>query len=209
MLIGMDHRRIADLLEPYLGEESLTEQQIERISTYIDLLLKWNARMNLTAVRNPEQIVQRHFGESLFAARLLLRQSRPTSVCDVGSGAGFPGLPLKLYAPELQVTLIEAHGKKATFLREVIRIITLTDINVFNGRAESWGQQAELVTLRAVEKFESVLPVAAGLVAPGGRLALLIGSDQIPLAHALVKGNWEEEVAIPGSNRRAVAALRV
>ncbi len=209
MLIGMDHRRIADLLEPYLGEESLTEQQIERISTYIDLLLKWNARMNLTAVRNPEQIVQRHFGESLFAARLLLRQSRPTSVCDVGSGAGFPGLPLKLYAPELQVTLIEAHGKKATFLREVIRIITLTDINVFNGRAESWGQQAELVTLRAVEKFESVLPVAAGLVAPGGRLALLIGRDQIPLAHALVKGSWEEAVPIPGSNRRAVAVLRV
>lgn len=153
----------------------------EQLAAYLDLLLRWNAKTNLTAIRDPEQIVTRHFGESLFAAGVLFGQAKPqpgTMLADLGSGAGFPGLPIKLAFPALQVTLIESQNKKATFLKEVIRALKLDGIAVYSGRAEQWGKHADVVTLRAVERFESTLPIAAGLVAPGGRLCLLIGAGQ-------------------------------
>ena len=178
------------------------------ISVYIDVLLKWNARMNLTAVRGPEQIVERHFGEALFATRNLLTPTSSMTVADVGSGAGFPGIPMKIYAPQIRLTLIEAHGKKATFLREVGRAISLTNIDVFSGRAEDWGKTADLVTLRAVEKFEAVLPVAGRLASSGGRLGLLIGSKQAAQAEELVSGQWMPDVPIPGSRERVLKVLR-
>lgn len=200
----MDLAKIQELLRPYLEEEKLSEEQTERVSIYLDLLLKWNARVNLTAIRDPEQMVERHFGESLFAARQLVQHDTNFTVADVGSGAGFPGIPLKIYAPELQLTLIEAHGKKATFLREVVRAIGLTDVDVFAGRAEQWERTADLVTLRAVERFEVVLPLATGLVAPGGRLAILVGASQGAKAEELAPGGWGVPVGIPGSRERVV-----
>lgn len=204
----MESGRIAELLGPYLGEVHLSEVQLSYISIYIDLLLKWNARMNLTAVRDPEQIVVRHFGESLFAARYLVSHDSQITYADVGSGAGFPGIPMQIFAPCLQTTLIEAHGKKATFLREVIRSLRLTNINVEICRAELVEQRADLVTLRAVEKFSSVLPVAAGLVAAGGRLALLIGADQGRVAEKAIPGNWRLTIDIPGSRERVLKVLQ-
>ena len=204
----MDTSHIARLLEPYLGEGTLSDYQLSQISAYVDVLLKWNARMNLTAVRDPEQIVQRHFGESFFAARHLLQTDSVVSLADVGSGAGFPGIPMKLYAPGAQVTLIEAHGKKATFLREVIRALALTNIDVFGGRAEQWQHQADLVMLRAVEKFEEVLPVATGLVRTGGRLAVLIGENQVGKAASLLPGAWDNSLPIPESRERVLKVWR-
>lgn len=200
----MERERIEQLLHPYLGAELLLPEQLEHISTYIDLIVKWNARVNLTAVRDPEEMVRRHFGESLFAARNLVSADDAMSAADVGSGAGFPGIPLKIYAPQLRMTLIESHGKKATFLREVIRELKLTNINVFQDRAENCGKTADLVTLRAVEKFKTVLPVAASLVAPGGRLGLLIGEDQGKIAEKLVPGSWSECLRIPESGKRVL-----
>ena len=204
MLLAMDGLRISELLAPFLGEEKLAENQLHDISLYIDLLLKWNARMNLTAVRDPEQIVERHFGESLFAARNLVAKDSTISVADVGSGAGFPGIPMKIYAPGLRSTLIESQGKKATFLREVCRALGFTNIDVFPGRAENWGQRADLVTLRAVEKFERVLPLAAALVVPQGRLALLIGVGQAGEAEKALGGYWSDALAIPQSRERVL-----
>ena len=200
----MDARRILELLTEFLGEEKLSEDQLNNISTYIDMLLKWNARTNLTAVRDPEQIVQRHFGESLFAARNLVAKESTITAADVGSGAGFPGIPMKIYAPGLRSTFIESHGKKATFLREVCRGLKFTNINVFSGRAEDWQQTSEVVTLRAVEKFGEVLPVAASLVAPQGRLALLIGASQAGEAEKVLEGSWSDSMAIPKSRERVL-----
>ena len=210
----------------------LTPAQIQSISTYIDILRRWNARINLTAVRTEEEIVTRHFGESLFAAHHLFPRTpsvsssvppassvvkdfdvpndqRPTTnkrltVADIGSGAGFPGIPIKLWAPEITLTLIESNHKKATFLREVIRALTLTDINVFSGRAEQLAATTpaafDLVILRAVERFANIIPVAATLVAPGGRLALLIGSSQQHQAQSILTGmEWQSPLPIPGS----------
>ena len=250
----MDSARIVELLEPYLGpasDQPLTTSDIRHISTYIDILQRWNSRINLTAIRNQEEIVARHFGESLFAARSLFpvrssmsaapgranaacdrreaasserdreraalegprsgaAMSGPFSpaVADIGSGAGFPGIPLKLWAPFIHLTLIESNYKKSTFLREVARALTLTDINIQTARAEALKEKKEkfdVATLRAVERFESILPTAAGLVAPAGRLALLIGAAQILEARsALPTMAWSDPTPIPQSQSRVL-----
>ncbi|HXE92067.1 MAG TPA: 16S rRNA (guanine(527)-N(7))-methyltransferase RsmG [Terriglobales bacterium] len=194
---------ISALLSPFI--QALAPAQLQGISTYIDVLLRWNQRVNLTAVRDPEQIVTRHFGESLFAARHLLTPADTSTAIDVGSGAGFPGLPLKIYAPALRLTLIESHARKSAFLREVIRALGLVDATVFHGRAQDFPARADLVTLRAVEKFERILPVAARLVSPGGRLALLIGAGQFPRAARLLPAlPWSPPIALPQSASRVL-----
>ncbi len=212
----MESTRIAELLRPFLGEGELSASLLEQLRLYLDLLLRWNARTNLTAVRDPEQIVTRHFGESLFTARFILGEQRGSSgtpaasLADVGSGAGFPGIPVKLWAPHVHLTLIESQNRKATFLREAIRALKLDEAQVFGGRAEQWDRTAQSVTLRAVEKFERVLPVAASLVSPGGTLFLLIGSSQVETARTLLgpQWSWASPVAIPRSGGRVVSSAR-
>jgi 16S rRNA (guanine527-N7)-methyltransferase len=213
----METSRIAELLQPFLltpagASPALSPAQLSTISTYIDLLLHWNARINLTSIRHPEAIVTRHFGESLFAARHLFPEpGPPASLIDVGSGAGFPGVPIKLWEPQLHLTLIESSHKKVAFLRQLTRTLTLTDINVVSGRAEAFASPpANVVTLRAVERFSSALPTAASLVAPGGRLALLIGKAQIAQAADLVPSvSWGAPVPLPLSSARVLVIGRV
>jgi 16S rRNA (guanine527-N7)-methyltransferase len=225
----MQPHRITELLRPFLSAP-LGAHELESISTYIDILLRWNARVNLTAIRHPEQIVTRHFGESLFAAERLfsppaardasagkqpagkpsaaLERSGaafPTRLIDFGSGAGFPGIPIKIHLPHTHVTLIESNQKKATFLREVIRALTLTDVNVFADRAENFQDVGDIVTLRAVERFQNALPMAARLVAPAGRLALLIGRSQINSVRDLAPPfSWLEPILVPASANRVL-----
>ena len=206
----METAHIAELLAPFTTPADLSPGILAQLQSYLDLLLRWNARMNLTAVRDPEQIVTRHFGESLFAARVLLGESAGSAerrtLVDIGSGAGFPGIPMKLFAPEIELTLIESQSKKATFLREVIRTLGLKGVSVFCGRAEQWGKTADLVTLRAVEQFDRALPVAAKLVAGQGRLCLLIGAGQVPSARQILGATWEWQAleTVPRTNGRLV-----
>jgi 16S rRNA (guanine527-N7)-methyltransferase len=231
----MELERIAELLQPFLSaapfsdqssgvglratKSALNERQLRQISTYLDLLLRWNSRINLTAVREPQAIVTRHFGESLFLACRLFPPSTPREegtrsahprVLDFGSGAGFPGLPVKIWSPDIELILIESNHKKATFLREVIRALALGDAEAFSGRAEDFRGEdfrghADVVTLRAVERFESSLPVAAGLVAPNGRLALLIGESQVDRARAIEPTlRWKDPLPIPLSANRVL-----
>jgi len=132
---------------------------------------------------------------------------RPTAndrVADLGSGAGFPGLPIKLWAPNIALTLIESNHKKATFLRELTRALTLTDINIQNARAETLPQATfDVVTLRAVERFSNILPTAAALLAPSGRLALLIASSQLTQAQSILPNLvWQSPISIPESRSR-------
>jgi len=135
------------------------------------------------------------------------RTDDAVGVADIGSGAGFPGIPIKLWAPEIALTLIESNYKKAAFLKEVTRSLTLTNINIQNNRAESLPEASfDVVTLRAVERFESILPVAARLVAPKGRLALLIGQAQFPPAQsALAALDWSDPIPVPASQSRVLA----
>jgi 16S rRNA (guanine527-N7)-methyltransferase len=194
---------IAELLRPYAA---ISAAQIDQVSVYLGLLLKWNARINLTAVRDPREMVTRHFGESFFAAAQLLAPDATISVIDLGSGAGFPGLPLSIYAPGVRMTLIESHGKKAAFLNEVISALKLANARVFAQRAESFGDSADLVTMRAVEKFENTLPLALSLVRPGGSVGLMIGVAQMERAQALGAGvTWQKPFAVPGGHSRVLA----
>jgi 16S rRNA (guanine527-N7)-methyltransferase len=191
---------IAHLLEPFI---ELDETRLGVISIYINLLLKWNARINLTAIREPSEIVQRHFGESLFVAKYLLDQQLPQTAIDLGSGAGFPGVPFAMLAPEVQVTLIESQQKKATFLKELVHALGLKNVQVFSDRAENYPNTADLVMLRAVEKFEQALPMAVRLTKAGGRVALMIGSGQVESAKRLVAElSWDNRVEVPCSLSR-------
>jgi 16S rRNA (guanine527-N7)-methyltransferase len=198
--------RIADLLGPFIEPVSFSDSQLEAIQAYLDTLLRWNAKLNLTAIRDPEEIIPRHFGESLFAARQLFpnADSHETAI-DVGSGAGFPGLPLKLWSSSLDLTLIESNQRKATFLREVIRTLNLNSVSVLAERAEGVSLSADLVTFRAVERFERILPIAFRLVKPQGRLAILIGSEQVGLAQStLTTIDWKAPIPIPLSKSRTL-----
>jgi len=220
----VDPSRIAALLAPFLGDATLGEAQLAGLRQYLELLLRWNARMNLTAVRQPEQIVTRHFGESLFAARHLYppRSLEPDAsrLIDIGSGAGFPGLPIAIWAPAVQVTLVESQHRKATFLREVIRGLQLPNAEVLAERAEDFGRQITnyqspitnvTVTLRAVERFEQILPTAVSVLenfsGAGRRLALLIGSAQVRRAHELAPAiTWSDPLPVPQSSHRVLLA---
>ena len=160
--------RIAELIAPFYADAAQT--LLAQLRIYLDLLLRWNARTNLTAIRDPEQIVVRHFGESLFVAHHLAAGAG--TLLDYGSGAGFPGLPVQLARPELAVTLAESQVKKASFLREVVRTLGL-QTEVWAGRAETLDRTFDVVALRAVDNPTAALRQAAGLVIPGGMLAHL------------------------------------
>ena len=224
-MFSMNTARIATLLEPFL-EQPLPPSQLDQISIYIDLLQRWNARINLTAIRREEEIVTRHFGESLFMARHLFPTSvtrtpakavraqtppvNPPRVLDIGSGAGFPAVPLKLWAPHIHLTLIESNHKKAAFLREVARALTLTNINVIADRVETLAARpgfprSQVVTLRAVERFDAILHQAVDLLAPNATMALLIGVAQIPHLAALTTMNWRPPILVPQSYTRVLS----
>ena len=196
-------RSLQELLSPFVSQP-LAQDKLAQLQLYLHLLLKWNSKISLTAIRDPEQIVQRHFGESLFVAKHLHLDTASTLI-DFGSGAGFPGLPINFAAPHLEVTLIESQQKKVAFLREVIRTLKLQNICVYAGRAEESELKSQIVTMRAVEKFEAALPIAASLLEPGGRLALLIGANQTQLAsRALPAFEWHLPIPIPESRERVL-----
>ena len=202
----MNLDEIADLLQPFLDSDSVSAEQLAQIAAYLELLLKWNAKINLTAIRSPEEIVTRHFGESFFAARHLLSSEAPAaSAIDIGSGAGFPGLPMKIWSPSLGLTLIESNGRKVTFLREVCRALGLSGIEVVSKRAQDVEARADLVTLRAVERFESILPTTERLMNSKGTLALLIGEGQAETAKRLLPSlKWQDPLPIPLSQSRVL-----
>jgi 16S rRNA (guanine527-N7)-methyltransferase len=151
---------IVSLLTPYLTPPS---EILPKLSLYLDLLLKWNARTNLTAIRDPEEIVRRHFGESLFAAQHVGPPERlPDTLLDLGSGAGFPGLPIALLHPKIRVTLAESQNKKSTFLREAVRTLSLQNVEIWPARAESMppSRQFHTVTMRAVDNMAAAIAAA-------------------------------------------------
>jgi 16S rRNA (guanine527-N7)-methyltransferase len=221
----MDPTRIRELLAPFLKTE-LSSPQIESISIFIEILLRWNQRINLTSIREPEEIVTRHFGESLFLAqhlfpspergdenrkrsdlpgKLITSSPGPLRLTDVGSGAGFPGLPIKIWAPDVRLTLIEANHKKATFLRETVRALKLTDVEVFAGRAEDFAVQTDVVCMRAVERSSEILPTVANLVVPRGQLALAVGESQVSSVRAILSQfTWLPTIPLPLSKARVL-----
>jgi 16S rRNA (guanine527-N7)-methyltransferase len=174
-----------------------------RFEDYLSLLLRWNARVNLTAIRDEEGILRRHFVESIACARLL--PAGIATLLDFGSGAGFPGIPIALCRPEIAVTLAESQGKKAAFLREAVRVLGVA-ATVHSGRADVLRKVFDCITLRAVDKMGIAVQSAARLLRPGGWLALMTTSKELEVLKAAgAEFAWRPLVLLRGGEERLLA----
>ena len=185
----------------------LSERQVEQLAMHFSLLVHWNRKINLTSLRRPEEIAVRHFEESLFLTKVVTVESG--LLIDVGSGAGFPGLPLKIACPAMTAVLLEPSTKKTAFLKEVIRHCGLEGIEVRSERLEEAAQgelagRASLVTLRAVALTADLLADLKNLLAPDGRLALFLGEKDALALAASQEFQWEPPAPIPHSERRVI-----
>ncbi len=148
----------------------LSERQVEQFATYFDLLAEWNQKINLTAIDDLMGVQTKHFLDSLVGLSLIREELKNSALplarlraIDVGSGAGFPGLPLKIVWPELRLVLLDGTGKKVRFLEEVVSALKLTGVDVVQGRAEELGQselyrdQFDLVVARAVARLDTLV----------------------------------------------------
>jgi 16S rRNA (guanine527-N7)-methyltransferase len=170
---------------------ALTAEQCAALEAHLELLLRWNRTMNLTAIRDREEAIERHYCESLFlGARLPAGQ---LSIADVGSGAGFPGFPVAVLRPDCTVTLIESHQRKAVFLREAAR--KQPNVRVLAQRAEEVKEGFDRVISRAVSYGD----LAAVLKDLAPSADLLTGVEAPPEGLGFV---WEEAVALPWGNHR-------
>jgi 16S rRNA (guanine527-N7)-methyltransferase len=195
--------RLNDLLAA-VGLAPLDSETAVRFAEYSSLLLRWNTRVNLTAIRDEEGILSRHFVESIACARAL--PNGIATLLDFGSGAGFPGIPIALCRPEIAVTLAESQGKKAAFLQEAVRVVGVP-ATVQSGRAQTLSARFDCVTLRAVDRMEEAVRAAAQLVSPTGWLALMTtDADLESLKAAAGPGfSWRSMIAPPGGDQRLLA----
>ncbi len=157
---------------------SLQEKQITQLEQYAILLAQWNEKMNLTAITEHNEVVEKHFYDSILP---LAKTSIAGKVADVGTGAGFPGVVWKIVKPELEVSLIEPTGKRCTFLNEVIQQLGLENIHVYNTRAEEQvkleRQQYDVVTARAVANLRVLAELCIPLVKVNGLFLAMKGSN--------------------------------
>ena len=179
------------------------EQQVLKIQQYMGLLLKWNDAVSLTAIRDPLEMLYRHFCESMFATSVVCLDNG--RLADVGSGGGFPGLPLKIVRPELDLFLVESNVKKATFLAEVVRDLELTGARVIVSRYEDLGEELaplDFVCSRAVGEFPTFLKWAASPQVDAKQVLLWIGGRDLDEVKGLPAWEWREPIQIPQSLRR-------
>jgi 16S rRNA (guanine527-N7)-methyltransferase len=181
----------------------LTPAAVARFEAYLALLVKWNSRINLTAIREPEQIVRRHFAESIFAAEQLPADLH--TLLDFGSGAGLPGIPIAICRPQLAITLAESQSKKAAFLREAVRTLELKT-EVWDRRVEDLppARVFDCVTLRAVDHMAEACATAVPRLAPGGRLLAFTTHQAEPVLDRIPGLHWEPAIPIPGSRQEVL-----
>jgi 16S rRNA (guanine527-N7)-methyltransferase len=194
-------------LNQFLQEAQSSGVDVEQtalFAAYLELLVRWNTRINLTAVRDEEGIVKRHFVESILCARALPQGI--TTLLDFGSGAGFPGLPIALCRPEISVTLAESQHKKVAFLREAIRILGIA-VEVYSSRAELIRSVFDCVVLRAVDRMEQAVPRAASLLRVNGWLGVMTTTELTEAIQHTASAtwgifDWHPSIPLPpGANR--------
>ncbi|GCE28472.1 ribosomal RNA small subunit methyltransferase G [Dictyobacter alpinus] len=168
---------VSPVFQAGLAQLGLSPQVGEAFVRYRQELLEWNARFNLTAIKDPEEVMLKHFLDSL---SLLQVYARPQNVrlLDIGTGPGFPGLPLKIARPDWHVTLIEATGKKTLFLQHMVDVLQLKNVEIIHGRAEEIAHKSayrgayDLVTARAVTALAGLLECSAPFCKVGGTILL-------------------------------------
>ncbi len=186
------------------SQPALSEATARKFAGYFSLYQRWNARLNLSAVRNEIDVLSIHLFESIIVSRYIPMNVH--SLLDFGSGAGLPGIPIALCRPEIAVTMAESQGKKAAFLQEAVRESKI-EAQVYGGRAETLEKRFDCVTLRAVDRMQRAVAAAAQLVAPSGWLAPLTTRKELPqiVAAAGRDFSFGEPIALPGSMQRVLA----
>lgn len=199
-----------DKFPAMLAEAGIAVEQrgLAAMRVHFDLLLQWNRKVNLTAVREPEEILRRHFLESLLLTKAV--KLGAGVMYDIGTGAGFPGLPVKAVHPEVEIYLVEVTQKKAAFLKEVVRKAGLNDAFVEVVRVERLVERSEIeladwVAMRAVGAVDELLPILRRLLVPHGQVVLFLGERDADGARNNVGGfTWKEPLRIPHSERRVI-----
>jgi len=195
----------AAVIQRALGEFKIPafDDQVLQIQQYIRILLTWNEKVNLTAIRDPLEILYRHFCESMYAAEAIPLQNG--RLADVGSGGGFPGLPLKIMRPDLQVFLVESNIKKVTFLAEVIRELGLKGAQVLARRYEELGEEVaplDYVCSRALGEYPVFLDWARSQQIAAKQVILWIGGRDLEEIQKIRIWDWSEPIEVPHSLRR-------
>jgi 16S rRNA (guanine527-N7)-methyltransferase len=183
-----------DWFSQLLVDHELSQSQIAQLYAHYELLLRWNQRMNLTTVKPGPEMVIRHYCESLFFAAHL--PDYKISVLDVGSGAGFPGIPMAILKPAWRVTLVESAQRKAVFLRESTR--GLANVSVLGQRIEDVALKTDWLVARAVDPVEVLLNIPR--LAP--RVGLMVGEDDFSSIQANKRIAWSEPVRLPWGDRK-------
>ncbi|MGH9533241.1 MAG: 16S rRNA (guanine(527)-N(7))-methyltransferase RsmG [Terriglobales bacterium] len=178
-----------------------TPERLERLSSYLAQLARWNERVRLVGEADPDTLARRHVGESLYLAQLLPLSHQ--TLLDLGSGGGFPGLALQLAFPALKTTLVESKAKKAAFLAEVCRQQALG--RVVNQRLEDLSEAAEIVTVRALENLAAGPERFAHLLISGGKLAAWVTEGLArDWQQRLPRWRWQSPRLLPGSRERTI-----
>jgi len=194
---------IARILNPY--RVTLDDAMLAQVQAYVGLLIAWNKRISLTTVIDPHEVMKFHFGESLFAASVIPIQVG--RLADVGAGAGFPGIPLKILNPCIDLKLIESNAKKCAFLSEAVRKLGLSDVEVVHSRMESVPSDLgpfDFVAARAVGNHAGILSWAKQRLSPLGKVVLWIGGEDANKLSSERGWNWHSPVMIPGSRQRYI-----
>jgi 16S rRNA (guanine527-N7)-methyltransferase len=201
--------QIALALSPFTAGLHISSGEMAKIREYVEVLTHWNQVVSLTAVSDKAEIVARHFGESIFAASAVPIHSG--RLADVGSGAGFPGLPLKIVSDGLGVVLLEPSLKKCAFLNEVSRKLELNDVEVGRSRYEDYhpgGAPFDFVCSRALGGYRGLLRWARSMLAPDGRVVLWLGEEDSILVGRTPGWSWDLPIRIPESRRRVIQVAR-
>jgi len=200
-LLPLSEQTIRNALKEF--DLEVSDVQVSQIQQYMKVLLAWNEKLNLTAIRDPLDILYRHFCESMFAGMTVpIEEGR---LADVGSGAGFPGLPLRILRPNLHVFLIESNVKKATFLAEVIRELGLADSRVLVSRYEELGEEVaplDFVCSRAVGDFRALLEWAGSKEVAARQVVLWIGARDLEKIRMTKSWDWQDPIPVPHSMQR-------
>lgn len=194
---------IAESLEPY--GVHLSDLQVTQVQNYLGILVFWNHKFNLTSIEDPQEIVCRHFGESFFCAKFM--PAEKSRLADVGSGAGFPGLALKIVRPDTEVFLIEQDTRKAAFLNEVARTLHLKSVKALRTHYETLDPdfgEFDIVIARAIGNHKTLLKWASPRISPSGRVILLLGLEDATKLMHLKDWDWSPPQPMPQSTKRVV-----
>lgn len=178
----MEIEKFEEILRTYLKkiDIELSKKQIEQFYTYMNLLLEWNEKINLTAITEPEEVILKHFVDSLTISAYIKKGSK---LVDMGTGAGFPGIPLKILRDDIEITLVDSLNKRINFLNEVIKELELREISTVHARAEEFGQNKkyrekfDIATSRAVANLSTLSEYLVPLVKIEGKIICMKGSE--------------------------------